>query len=290
MAPQIIFKDVSYNYAFDDKSINNALSHISFCIHPEAFTMIVGKTGSGKSTLIQQINGLLRPTHGLVKVGSLRVRRKMNYRQIKKLRQVAGFVFQIPQDQLFGETVRDDLAFGPKNLCFNHDQIKKSVFDVADLLRIDSLLTKSPFDLSGGQMKLVTIAGALACKPRILILDEPTAGLDHASTVRIMKVINKLRIQFHLTVVMVTHRMDLAAKYATQVLVLSQGKLMANVKPRRLFSNRELLHKAGLRLPFVPRMAAELLQRGIKLDRLPLTLSELADEITKAYRMGHRRG
>lgn len=290
MASPIIFKRVTYKYPSDQPDIQGGISDVSFQIKAGSFAMIVGQTGSGKSTLVQQINGLLRPTRGLVQVGSIRVTSKMNTRNLIKLRKQVGLVFQVAQDQLFGETVEDDLAFGPRNFDFDKSDVQKAVKTSANALNLSKLmLSKSSFDLSGGQMKRVAIAGVIACFPKILILDEPTVGLDSFEEHRIMTLLCKLKKQFHLTIIMVTHQMDLVAKYATQVLVLNHGQLVANVTPDKLFKNVELLHKSGLKLPFAPRFANELSQLGIKLNDLPLDLHQLSRLIVNTLKMRRYR-
>lgn len=249
--------------------------------------MIVGQTGSGKSTLVQQINGLLRPTKGQVQVGKIKITPKMNGASLLNLRKNVGLVFQIPQDQLFGETVLDDLAFGPRNFNFSNKQIHTSVLRSAhDLNLSKNILMKSPFDLSGGQMKRVAIADVLACHPKILVLDEPTVGLDSFGVQKMMTLLEQLRKDYHLTIVMITHQMSLVAKYATQVLVLHRGHLLADMTPSRLFENMNLLCKAGLRLPFPPRFAKELSCLGIDLSEIPLTKDQLADLIVSKLRTG----
>ena len=244
--------------------------------------MLVGQTGSGKSTFVQQINALLRPTKGRVLVGNRLISAHVSRQTIRSLRKTVGLVFQVPQDQLFGETVADDLAFGPRNFHFSSAEVKLAVKFGVKLAGIpENWLNRSPFDLSGGQMERVAIAGVLACRPQVLILDEPTVGLDSQGTTEVMSRLSELRRRFRLTVIMVTHRMDLVAKYATRVLVLNRGRLIANRPPRELFSDLKLLKVADLGMPFSPRFAIKLARRGLKLPRLPLDQRELARELAR---------
>ena len=282
----MVLKKLNYVYQNQTPFTHQALFNISSVIPGGSFTMIVGKTGSGKSTLLQQLDALLLPTSGTIKFGKVAWGSSVSRKKVRLIRQRIGIVFQIPSKQLFGDTVKDDLMFGPLNFHFNECQSKRFVQQSLKLLKIpNDLLFKSPFDLSGGQMKKVAIAGVLACHPEILLLDEPTVGLDEVSSMDLMKLIERLRLKYHLTIIMVTHEMNWVAKYATQVLVLKRGRLVADGSPLKLFQNRQLMLKTGLMPPFTIHFFYLLRHYGIYLKRIPLDQRTLADAIVRKLEM-----
>ncbi|KZE68208.1 energy-coupling factor transporter ATPase [Fictibacillus phosphorivorans] len=227
-----------------------ALHDITLDIGDGTFLALIGHTGSGKSTLIQHFNGLLKPSDGSIKMGSTELKAGGKKQDLKPLRKKAGIVFQYPEHQLFEETVEKDIMFGPRNFGVSEEEAKKTASKVIEMVGLpQSVLTKSPFDLSGGQMRRVAIAGVLAMNPEVLILDEPTAGLDPSGRVEIMELFYNLHEKNKLTTILVTHSMEDASKYADEIAVMHKGELYLHGKPSDIFNQRELLNQAGLDVP-----------------------------------------
>ncbi len=239
----ISFEQVSHKYrGVRRKDITIALEDINLNINDkDEFIAIVGKTGSGKTTLISHMNGLLLPTEGkVILFDKILTKKKNKNPKLKPIRKRIGFVFQFPEYQLFEENVYKDIIFAPKNFGFGEDEIKQNLKEVLNLLNIDKeLLKKSPFNLSGGQMRKVAIAGILAYNPDVLILDEPTRGLDPISQDEIMEMFNKIHKDMHKTIIMITHDMDLMYKYANRVVVMKDAKIAYDGNKEELFSNDE---------------------------------------------------
>ncbi len=237
----ISFKEVSHLYpGARKKEWICALEEISLEIAPtDEFIALVGQTGSGKSTLLQHMNGLLLPSKGCVEIfGKTLTPKKNKNPKLKEIRKRVGFVFQFPEYQLFEETVLKDLMFAPKNFGLKEAQAKEKALEAAKLLNLDSeLLRKSPFNLSGGQMRKVAIAGILAYDPDILLLDEPTRGLDPQSAEEIMEMFYEIHRKLHKTIVLISHDMDLVYRYATRVVVLNQGKIVYDGDKVSLFQS-----------------------------------------------------
>lgn len=237
----ISFRKVGHKYrGVRRKDITIALDDINLFIDSkDEFVSIIGKTGSGKSTLISHMNGLLLPTEGEVILFDKKFTRKKNHNpKLKPIRKRIGFVFQFPEYQLFEDTVYNDIAFAPKNFGFKPDEIKEEMIKVCNMLKIDNeLLKKSPFNLSGGQMRKVAIAGILAYNPDILILDEPTRGLDPKSSVEIMELFNKINKEMHKTIIMITHDMNLMYKYSTRTIVMKDARIVYDGGKEELFKN-----------------------------------------------------
>ena len=251
-----------------------ALDDVSFTLQDGEFVGIIGHTGSGKSTLVQHLNGLLRPTSGQVLVDGEDLNgEKVNRRA---LRQRIGLVFQYPEYQLFEETVAKDIAFGPKNQGLSPEEIDRRVRRAMESVHLDydKYAEKSPFELSGGQMRRVAIAGVLAMEPRILILDEPTAGLDPRGRDRILSMLEELRARDNTTILMVSHSMEDMARLASRLLVIAGGKLIADGTPREIFARPDLLRGAGLDIPEAAKLCAALRERGYP---LPADLYRMAD-------------
>lgn len=247
----IDIRNLSYVYHSGTPFEEQALSNMSLSIPHGIIQAIVGKTGSGKSTLIQLIAGLLRPTTGSISVGKHEVTSKT-----KKIpfRSKVGVVFQYPEQQLFAETVFKDIAYGPANQGVPPNQWKDRVHHAIHLVGLDeTLLDKSPFALSGGQMRRVALAGVLAMEPSILILDEPTSGLDHEGSEQLLNLIQSLHEKKHVTIILVTHQMDEVARLADQVLVMDNGLLGFLGTPAQLFDDREKLLSFGLDLPIITK-------------------------------------
>ncbi|MFD1318889.1 energy-coupling factor ABC transporter ATP-binding protein [Loigolactobacillus zhaoyuanensis] len=273
----ITFKDVAYTYQAGTPFESQALHDINLTIAEHSFTAIIGHTGSGKSTLVQHLNALLKPTSGTVTIGERKITPETNNKHLKPLRQKVGMVFQFPESQLFEETVAKDIAFGPMNFGMEATVAAKKAAEMLTLVGLPAeLLERSPFDLSGGQMRRVAIAGVLAMAPEVLILDEPTAGLDPAGRREIMGMVERLHHEQHLTVVLITHRMEDVANYADHVVVMEQGTIAKVGRPQEVFQDVAWLQARQLGVPETTEFAARLQQRGFKFDQLPLTEAELA--------------
>ncbi len=263
-----------------------ALDDVSFTVEKGEFVGIIGHTGSGKSTLVQHLNGLLKPSAGEVLIDG----EDLNGEHVNRraLRQRIGLVFQYPEYQLFEETVAKDIAFGPKNQGLSAEEIDGRVRYAMDCVHLDydKYSASSPFELSGGQMRRVAIAGVLAMKPSVLILDEPTAGLDPRGRDRILTMLEELHAREHTTILMVSHSMDDMARLATRLLVMAEGKLLADGTPREIFSRTEMMKGAGLDVPAAARLCQALRDRGIDLPAELYQADELRDAILRLWRQG----
>ncbi|MBW1605348.1 energy-coupling factor transporter ATPase [Lactobacillus sp. Sy-1] len=280
MDQAISFKEVSYLYQPDTPFESKALDQVSFDVDNGDFIALVGHTGSGKSTLIQQINGLLLPTSGFAKINDIILNAKTAIKQVYELRKRVGIVFQQPETQLFEETVEKDIVFGPRNFGVPAAELHQLAINSIKQVGLDAkLLNRSPFDLSGGQMRRVAIAGVLASKPDVLVLDEPTAGLDPKGQLDIMNLVKSLNQKDNVTVVLVTHQMEIVAKFAKQVVVLNHGQLAFKGTPRELFKNQDLLTKMSLTAPETVQFNDQLKATGINLGGFPLTPAELTAEL-----------
>ncbi|WP_217588912.1 energy-coupling factor ABC transporter ATP-binding protein [Lentibacillus saliphilus] len=248
----ISFKNVSYTYQPNSPFAHQALDDVSFSIPSGTYVAVIGHTGSGKSTLIQHLNGLLRPTTGTVTIGDFVMSRTDKPKDMKALRSRVGVVFQYPEHQLFEETIAKDIAFGPKNFGVSDDVIKQRIDDILPTVGIHhDMLERSPFELSGGQMRRVAIAGVLAIKPEVLVLDEPTAGLDPRGQRDVMDMFYSLHKKEKMTTVLVTHNMEDAVKYADHIIILNQGKKYLEGKPETIFSDEDTLQQVQLDVPEV---------------------------------------
>lgn len=248
----ISFKGVSHKYrGLRRKDITVALDNINLIIdEKDEFIFVIGRTGSGKSTLISHMNGLLLPTEGEIDICGYHLTRKVRKNpKLKPVRKKIGFVFQFPEYQLFEENVYKDIIFAPTNFGFKKEEIEESLNEVCKILNIpEALLKKSPFNLSGGQMRKVAIAGVLAYKPDILILDEPTRGLDPQSAEEIMEIFYKIHKDFHKTIIAISHDMDLVYKYATRCVVMKNAKVCYDGTAKELFST-DIYKEYHLRKP-----------------------------------------
>ena len=275
----IILDNVSYTYQEGTPFASAALSDVSLSIEDGSYTAIIGHTGSGKSTILQLLNGLLVPTEGSVRVFDTLITSTSVNKQIRQIRKQVGLVFQFAENQIFEETVLKDVAFGPQNFGVSVEEAEAIAREKLALVGIDeSLFERSPFELSGGQMRRVAIAGILAMEPKILVLDEPTAGLDPIGRKELMTLFKKLH-QDGITIVLVTHLMDDVAEFADQVYVMEKGKLVKSGKPSLVFQNVEFMEKIQLGVPKITRFAQRLAERGVSFKQLPITIEEFKEFI-----------
>ena len=256
-----------------------ALDDISFEIPDGSIAGIIGHTGSGKSTLIQHLNGLLRPKSGSIIVDGTDITDPEV--KLRDIRQKVGLVFQYPEYQLFEETVEKDVGFGPLNLGLSEDEVAERVKEALELvgLSFDEIGQRSPFDLSGGQKRRVAIAGVIAMKPRVLILDEPTAGLDPKSHKDILRLVRNFHRQEKNTIILVSHNMGDIASMSDTVLVINKGRLAASGAPVQVFSQTDLLRSIGLELPPAAGFMEKLRVRGVPVSDSALTIDEAEREI-----------
>lgn len=275
----INFQNVDFKYS--KKASYKQLDQVSLNINEkDEFVMIVGHTRSGKSTLVQHMNGLLLATSGRVEVFNINVIRSKKIK-LKPVREHVGLVFQFPEYQIFESTVLEDIMFGPKNFGKSKEEAKQLAIQAAHRIGInDEILERSPFTLSGGQMRRVAIAGAMAINPDILILDEPTVGLDPKGKDELMNLLVHMHNETHKTIIMISHDMDIVASYAKRILVMDQGKLIYDGDKKGLFADEEFLRQHNLDLPVISTIAKGLKAKGfIQYDQLPLTKDELYDII-----------
>ena len=262
-----------------------AITDVNFEINEPGLTAIIGHTGSGKSTLIQHLNGLIKPTSGTVYVDDADIWSKDE--DIRKVRFKVGLVFQYPEHQLFDETVEKDIAFGPRNLGLSDAEINERVMWAADTVGLPHpLLSKSPFDLSGGEKRRAAIAGVLAMRPRVLILDEPTAGLDPKGRDTLLACITEYQRRENAVVLLVSHSMEDVARVADNVLVMNEGRLEMQGKTAQVFSHREQLEKMGLAVPKVMQIVSALQARGADLPDDILTVEQAHAAIMRLVKGG----
>ena len=281
----VIVKNLTHIYDEGMPFASKALDDISFEIKDNDFVGLIGHTGSGKSTLIQHLNGLLKPSSGQIIVNGFNITDKdLNLTEIRKR---VGIVFQYPEYQLFEETVEKDIAFGPGNLGLDEAEISKRVKNSMEAVGLDyeTYKDKSPFDLSGGQKRRVAIAGVIAMNPEVLILDEPTAGLDPGGRDEIFNLIKKLHRDNNITIILSSHSMDDMAKLAQTIIVMNHGKIEFMGTPREVFtSHATRLREIGLDVPQVLELATKLRNKGFDIRPDVLTVEEIKDEILKVMR------
>lgn len=276
----IEFKHVSYTYQAGTPFEQQALNDISVKIEDGSFTALVGHTGSGKSTFIQHLNGLLKPMAGEIQINDQLIVPQTKNKELNDLRHQVGILFQFSENQLFEETVLKDIAFAPKNFGKSASEAEELARTKAKLVGIDDyLLERSPFELSGGQMRRVALAGILAMEPQILVLDEPLIGLDPVGKRETMGIFKKLHENDKMTIIIVTHNMDDVADYADQVIALERGKMIANQSKQEFFADPNWLYQHHLGLPRAAEFAAQLMQKGMQWDTLPLNVDELARQL-----------
>ena len=278
-------KNISHIYMENTPYEKKALNNVSLTINEGEFVAIAGHTGSGKSTLMQHFNGLLNPTRGEVFIDGIDINKKKDKKTLNARRSV-GMVFQYPEQQLFEESIFADIAFGPRNFGCSEDEVKQRVKEAMDFVELDyeEYKDKSPFLLSGGQMRRVAIAGIIALKPKYLVLDEPTAGLDPRLKQNLLQKVKKLHQKEKMTIIMVSHNMDDIALLADKVAIMRQGKLMIYGEPREVFTHKDVIEQAGLLEPEVMQLLRKIQEYGLDVDINALNKQEALNNILVALK------
>jgi energy-coupling factor transport system ATP-binding protein len=286
----ISLKNVEYRYQADSPFERLAISDVSIDVPSGTYLAVIGHTGSGKSTVLQHLNALLKPTKGSVLIGSREIRAGRKEKNLKGVREKVGIVFQFPEHQLFEETVEKDIMFGPMNFGVTEKEAKARARVSINLVGLpEEILEKSPFDLSGGQMRRVAIAGVLAMEPEVIVLDEPTAGLDPRGRKEIMDLFYSLHKKRNLSTVLVTHSMEDAARYADDIVVMHQGKVFTKGTPDEIFSNPKALIELGLDVPEVVGLQLMIEEAfGTKFKKISLSEEELAEMVAEFMEGGGR--
>lgn len=284
---QISLKNVSYTYNYKTPYAREVLKDINLNVEEGSYTVIIGKTGSGKSTLIEHINGLLLPTHGEVLINNVLItnpKSKKEKRELAKklkvLRQDVAVLFQFSEQQLFETSVLKDIIFAPLNYGISEERAISKAKELIKLVGLDeSYLDKSPFELSGGEMRKVALCGVLALEPKVLILDEPTVALDYKSREEIMTMVKKLKDELNMTIVLISHNMNYVLEYADKVFVLKNGKINFEGTVEELFADEKLLKENSLEQPELLKFYNKLQENSIKLDVFPRKYEDLIDSL-----------
>lgn len=280
---KIELKNVSFTYQPGTPMEYQALDNINLKIDDGAFTVLVGQTGSGKSTLVNLIDALTQPTSGQIIVNNHLLNSQTSKKEQEIFRRNIGYVFQFPERQLFAQTVREDLEFGPRNLRWSQSKIDDAVMKALETVQLDSkILNSSPFSLSGGQKRRVAIAGVLAMNPEVLVLDEPAVGLDSLSIKQLLNILTDLN-QRGVTIIMITHYLEMITSLVTQIVALHNGKITFDGSPQEFFKSQTMLKKSKLLAPKSVQISRE-----IGLSSLPLSIDELSMEIIKQLKNGGR--
>lgn len=282
---QISLKNVSYTYNYKTPYAREVLKDIDLNVEEGSYTVIIGKTGSGKSTLIEHINGLLLPTHGEVLVNNVlmtnpksKKEKRELAKKLKVLRQDVAVLFQFSEQQLFETSVLKDIIFAPLNYGISEERAISKAKELIKLVGLDdSYLDKSPFELSGGEMRKVALCGVLALEPKVLILDEPTVALDYKSREEIMTMVKKLKDELNMTIVLISHNMNYVLEYADKVFVLKNGKINFEGTVEELFADEKLLKENSLEQPELLKFYNKLQENNIKLDIFPRKYEDLID-------------
>lgn len=283
----ITFEQVGYIYQENTPFEHVGLKDVSFTLDKGQYIAVVGHTGSGKSTLIQHLNALLKPTQGTIRLDGFTIDAQTTEKNLKPLRQKVGVVFQFPEAQLFEETVLQDVMFGPLNFGVTRLEAKEKAIRALQMVGIDeTLFERSPFELSGGQKRRVAIAGILAIQPDVLVLDEPTAGLDPRGRDEMMALFDRLHTQYQLTTILVTHHMDDVVQYADYVLVLENGQLVKSGRPVDVFQQKDWVQSHAIGLPSVMRVVQRLNDKGCQLSETIVFEEDLVSEIVQKLKEG----
>ena len=278
----LIVNHVNYIYGEKTAMEVRALSDVSFKIEDGEFIGVIGHTGCGKSTLMQLLNGILKPSSGEIYYNGQDISDEDFDKKL--LRSKVGLVFQYPEHQLFEVDVFTDVCFGPKNMGLDDNEIQLRAYDALKAVGLrDECFYVSPFDLSGGEKRRVAIAGVLAMKPDILILDEPTAGLDPKGREEILGLIKKLHDESNISIVLVSHSMEDVAEYADRIIVIDDGRIVFDDTPQNVFENYEMLNEMGLSVPAAKRVLYKLLEKGIPVRAKAITVADAVDEIYRVY-------
>ena len=277
-------RHLTHTYSQGSAFQATAIMDVNLTIQDGEFIGVIGHTGSGKSTLVQHLNGLLTPTSGQVLIDG----EDMNQKGVdrRRIRQKVGLVFQYPEYQLFEETIAKDIAFGPKNLGLSPEEVDRRVRRAMEWVHLDydRYAQRSPFELSGGQMRRVAIAGVLAMESKVLILDEPTAGLDPRGRDRILDMVKQLHAQGGGTVIMVSHSMDDSSRLATRLIVMNKGRLVADGTPRELFRQVGMMESVGLGVPQATKLCALLRKRGIDIPDDLYTIDQVREHLLRLWK------
>ena len=269
-------KNLTHTYDGNTPFVNDAVSQVSFKVNKGEIIGIIGHTGSGKSTLVQHLNGLLKPTSGSILLDGIDIWEKP--KEIRNVRTRVGLVFQYPEYQLFEETVYADIAFGPKNMGLSGDELDSRIREICKLLKIDEeYFKKSPFDLSGGEKRRVAIAGVMAMRPEVIVFDEPVAGLDPQGRADVVQMILDYRNAYDATVLIVSHNMEDMALLANKLLVMNKGKLEMFDDTDKVFSNRDRLKEIGLNVPIVTEVFYAMRKKGINVPQNIFTVSSAVE-------------
>lgn len=282
----IVVKNLSFTYGVGTAFCKKALDDINLTINEGDFVGIIGHTGSGKSTFIQHINGLIKPQEGSVEVFDISLTpAKKPKPDLKKLRSSVGMVFQYPEYQLFEETVYKDVAFGPKNLGLGDAEIEERVRDAIRMVGLDydSIKDRAPFELSGGQKRRVAIAGIIAMRPKVLILDEPSAGLDPYGKEQILNLIVKLKENCSPTIIVISHDVDEITRFANRIVVFNDSRIAYDIPMTELFEHQTQLVEMGLDIPLAVKITKDLAQKGIVFDRPIVSINDLYNAIVDRY-------
>ncbi|MBD1382732.1 energy-coupling factor ABC transporter ATP-binding protein [Metabacillus arenae] len=287
----ITIKELEHRYQAKTPFERLALYDLNLEIKQGTFLAVIGHTGSGKSTLLQHLNGLLKPTKGYLQIGDNQIHAGKKQRNLKAIRKKVGIVFQFPEHQLFEETVEKDISFGPLNFGVSDQEAKERARKAISIVGLpNDILTRSPFELSGGQMRRVAIAGVLAMEPEVIILDEPTAGLDPRGRKEIMDLFYTLHHKQNLTTILVTHSMEDAARYAGEIVVMHKGTIKLSGKPSEVFASSQLLAEMGLDLPETVKFQRTLEQKlGVTLQKVCLSMDEIVEEVKSLLAVGEIR-
>ena len=286
----IVVKDLAFTYSLGSPYEKKAIQNINLTINDGDFLGIVGHTGSGKSTFIQHLNGLIKVQEGEIEVFDIKLTNaKKPKPDLRKLRSKVGMVFQYPEYQLFEDTVYKDVAFGPKNLGLDEEEIAKRVKEAIELvgLDFDAIKDRAPFELSGGQKRRVAIAGIIAMKPKVLILDEPTAGLDPNGKEQILNLITHLKKNCSSTIIVISHDIDEITRFATRLIVFNEGRVAFDMPMNELFKHQQELVEMGLDIPLAVKIANDLKAKGVAIQDGVVTVEDLIKEIVRLYNAKH---